>query len=207
MHCGTLREWGDDGKTQRPLTLLLSDSRCGCAVRLWVTKGIVDSWTQGANIWAGADSTKGYRKGQNRAATHTNECHERAKYHCLPLRFCPSWSLICWGVANVLGRCLVILGVFFSLLPAEKFRAFLFNGLASQCSCSFSNSLSPQIFIYTSYVTEDKLLWNQACRHTYKHTLTERQILTETFLNVHALTHRLSNPNHKAQIRILTLVF
>lgn len=86
------REWGDGGKTQSPPTLLLSDRECRYAARLWVMKGIVDSWSQGANIWAGACSTEGYRKGQNRAAIHTNEYHERA-IDCLPLRFCPSWVM------------------------------------------------------------------------------------------------------------------
>ena len=50
MQCGTSREWADGEKTQNPLTLLLSDRRCGYAVRVRVTKGTVDSGTQGANI-------------------------------------------------------------------------------------------------------------------------------------------------------------
>lgn len=125
---GACREWGDGEKTQSSLTLLLSDRVCGCTVRLWITKGIMDSFTQGTTFWAGAGGTDGYKKGQNRAAMHTNECNE-SMIGCL-WDSVPPMSLISWYVVNVLERCLMICdtGVFlFFLLPMDiwrKFRSF-----------------------------------------------------------------------------------
>lgn len=56
------RELVDGKKTQSSLTLLLSDRVCGCMVRLWITKGIVDSFTQGTIFWAGAGGTNGTKR-------------------------------------------------------------------------------------------------------------------------------------------------